>query len=103
MDKHDILNIIETQAKKLSPGYVRYAKLTMIELERNDLTSFVLIKHNDLREWWTKELERVTRRETRYAEDCKQYEIKRSAWEKLTAADRKILGLRRPVKPKQPE
>lgn len=103
MDKKDILDIIEAKTKKLTPGYVRYAKLTMIELERNDLTSFVLIKHDDLREWWTKEIERVTRQETRYAEACKQYEVKLAAWDKLTAADRKILGLRKPVKPKQPE
>lgn len=103
MDKHEILNIIEAKTKKLTSGYVRYAKLTMVELERNNLTSFVLIKHDDLRDWWTNELERVTRQETRYVEACKQYQIKMSAWEKLTVADRKILGLRKPVKPKQPD
>ena len=102
MDKYEILDKIEAKTKKLSPGYVRYAKLTMIELERNDLTSFVLIKHDDLRDWWTKELARVTRQEIRYAEAIAQYDIKLAAWGKLTAEDRKILGLRKPIKPKQP-
>ena len=102
MDKHEILDKIEAKTKKLTSGYVKYAKLTMIELERNDMTSFVLLKHDELRNWWTKELARVTQQETRYAEAVKQYEVKLTAWEKLTPVDRKILNLRKPIKPKQP-
>jgi len=100
MDKHDILEIIEKETAKLTPGYCRYAKLAMLELERNDMTSFVLLRNEELRVWWSGEIARIEKRYNRAAQARLEYEIKLSAWNKLTPEDRKVLGLRRPVEPK---
>lgn len=100
MDKHDILEIIQKEADKLAPGYVRYAKLAMLELERNDMTSFVLLRNDELRAWWSSEIDRIEKRYTRAAEARRAYEIKIEAWNKLTPEDRRVLGLRKPVEPK---
>jgi hypothetical protein len=103
MEKEKVLDIIEAKALKLTDGYVKMAKLAMVELERNDMTSFVLLKHDGLREWWQKEFARVTRQESRYANALETFHVKMSAWERLTPEDRKLLGLRKPVKPKAPQ
>lgn len=100
MDKHVILEIIEKETAKLSPGFVRYAKLAMLELERNDMTSFVLLRNEELRAWWSAEIARVENRYNRAVQARLEYEIKLSAWNKLTPEDRKVLGVRRPVEPK---
>lgn len=101
MDKHKVLDIIEEQTKKLTKGYVKYAKLAMVEIERNDLSSFVLLKNEELRTWWTNEMQRVSRKEERHAKAVEQYEIKMAAWDRLSADERKILGIRKPIRPKK--
>ena len=100
MDKSKVLDVIEAEVKKLTPGYVRYAKLAMLELERNDISAFVLLKNEELRSWWSGELNRVTARFKRAEYARKKYEIKLAAWNKLSAEDRKILNIRKPIAPK---
>ena len=100
MDKSKILDVIEQEVKSLTPGYVRYAKLAMLELERNDISAFVLLKNEELRTWWSGELNRVVSRFKRAEDARKRYEVKLAAWQKLSAEDRKILHLRKPIAPK---
>lgn len=100
MDKSEILNVIEQEVKSLTPGYVRYAKLAMLELERNDISAFVLLKNDELRQWWSNEITRVSARFERAEQARKKYEVKLAAWQKLTPQDRKILNLRKPLPPK---
>lgn len=101
MDKHQVLDIIEEKTKKLTGGYVKYAKLAMVEIERNDLSSFVLLKNEELRTWWTNEMKRVSQREEKHAKAVEQYDIKMAAWDRLSVEERKILGIRKPVRPKK--
>jgi hypothetical protein len=102
MERSEALDIIEQQARKLSNGYVKYSKLAMIELERNGISAFTLMRNEPLRAWWEREIQRVTRRETQYQEAVQVYELKRSAYERLTADERRLLGLRKPARPKKP-
>jgi hypothetical protein len=101
MERSEVLDIIEQQTKRLSNGYVKYSKLAMIELERNGISTFTLLRNDSLRSWWEKEIQRVTRRETQYLEAVRVYEVKLAAYERLTAEERRLLGLRKPVRPKK--
>jgi hypothetical protein len=101
MERSEALDIIEHQAKRLANSYVKYSKLAMIELERNNISAFALMRHEPLRVWWEREIQRVTRRETQYQEAVRVYELKRSAYERLTADERRLLGLRKPTRPKR--
>jgi hypothetical protein len=101
MERSEALDIIEHQARRLANGYVKYSKLAMIELERNNLSAFVLMRNEPLRVWWEKEIQRVTRRETQYQEAVRVYELKRAAYERLSADERRLLGLRKPTRPKK--
>jgi hypothetical protein len=101
MERSEVLDIIEQRAKKLSNSYVKYSKLAMIELERNNISAFALMRNEPLRVWWEREIQRVTRRETQYQEALRIYELKRAAYERLTADERRLLGLRKPTRPKK--
>ena len=101
MERSEALDIIEHQARRLANGYVKYSKLAMIELERNNISAFALMRNEPLRVWWEREIQRVTRRETRYQEAVRVYELKRAAYERLTADERRLLGLRKPTRPKK--
>jgi hypothetical protein len=101
MERSEVLDIIEHQARRLANGYVKYSKLAMIELERNNISAFALMRHEPLRTWWEREIQRVTRRETQYQEAVRVYELKRAAYERLTAEERRLLGLRKPTRPKK--
>jgi hypothetical protein len=102
MERSKALDIIEQQARKLSDGYVKYSKLAMIELERNGISAFTLMRNEPLRAWWEREIQRVTRRETQYQAALRVYELKQSAYNRLTADERRLLGLRKPTRPKKP-
>ena len=101
MERSDVLDIIEQQTKRLTNGYVKYSKLAMIELERNGISTFPLLRNDPIRTWWEKEIQRVTRRETQYLEAVRVYELKLAAYERLTAEERRLLGLRKPTRPKK--
>ena len=101
MERSEVLDIIEHQARRLANGYVKYSKLAMIELERNNISAFALMRNEPLRTWWEREIQRVTRRETQYLEAVRVYELKRAAYERLTADERRLLGLRKPTRPKK--
>jgi hypothetical protein len=101
MERSEALDLIEQQARKLSNGYVKYSKLAMIELERNNISAFALMRNEPLRVWWEKEIQRVTRRETQYLEALRVYELKQAAYKRLTADERRLLGLRKPTRPKK--
>jgi hypothetical protein len=101
MERNEVLDIIEHQARRLANGYVKYSKLAMIELERNGISAFALMRNEPLRVWWEREIQRVTRRETQYLEAVRVYELKRAAYERLSADERRLLGLRKPTRPKK--
>lgn len=101
MERKEVLDKIEAKARTLTDGYVKYAKLAMVELERANLTSFVLLKHDDLGKWWAGEIKRETAKETKYQEALKVYDVKMAAWSRLDESERKILGIRKPTKPKK--
>lgn len=101
MERKEVLDIIEAKAKTLTDGYVKFSKLAMLELDRNNLTSFVMLKHPDLGKWWANEVRRVTAKENQYQAALKAYDVKMAAWNRLDESERKILGLRKPIKPRK--
>ncbi len=78
----------------------RIAKKIMVELVKAGYADFILLRDDEVNKWWTNLVATATEAFRVYDEKLKLYEVKMAAFEKLTEADRKVLGLRKPVKPK---
>ncbi len=78
----------------------RIARKVMIELVKAGYADFLLLRDDEVREWWDKVYSGVRAKFERYQEKVRNYELKLSAYEKLTPEQRKVLGVRKPIKPK---
>lgn len=102
--QEDILNYILTHAVGNGSYYNTdlnsIAKKIMVELVKTGYADFILLRDDEVNKWWTKLVERATDAFEAHREKMQLYEIKLAGYEKLSEADRKILGVRKPVKPK---
>ena len=76
------------------------ARKVMIELVKAGYADFLLLRDDDVRNWWDKIYRGVRAKFERHQEKVRVYNIKLEAYNRLTAAERKILGIRKPQKPK---
>lgn len=104
--QEEILNYIANHASGNSDyGYGgtvpnRIAKKVMVELVKAGYADFILLRDDEVNKWWTKLLDKAVEEIQVYKEKMRMYEIKLSGYEKLSEEDRKILGIRKPIKPK---
>ncbi len=99
----DILNHIE---KSNSGDFYgnrdqRIARKVMIELVKAGRSEFLLLRDDEVSKWWGSIVTSATKAVEIYREKLRIYEIKQSAWSKLTEEDRKILKIRKPIAPKK--
>lgn len=65
----------------------------MEELERNGKEDFLLLKDDNLREWWTGHKAEVARKEAERLEKERIETIRKEAFAKLSLEEREVLGL----------
>lgn len=101
-----LVKYIETHAIELKIGYVyestsgRIAKKIMLELIKAGYADFILLRDDEVSAWWNSLIKAANTAFYAYQEQLRLYELKLSAWEKLSDDERKMLKIRKPIKPK---
>ena len=70
-----------------------FAIAAMNELERDGKADFLLLKHDNLREWWTGHKAEEARKEAERLEKERIARVKEEALAKLSMEERQVLGL----------
>lgn len=78
----------------------RLARKVMVELVKAGRAEFLLLRDDEVSTWWNGIVGGIQTKIAKYKEKMAIYELKSQAYNKLTAAERKTLGIRKPVKPK---
>ena len=78
----------------------RIARKVMIELVKAGRAEFLLLRDDEVSGWWNKLYGGIETKFAKHQERVRVYNIKMDAYNKLTAAERKTLGIRKPQKPK---
>lgn len=78
----------------------RLARKVMIELVKAGRAEFLLLRDDEVSKWWGDIVGSIKGKIIRHKEKVRVYELKLQAYNKLTAAERKTLGIRKPIKPK---
>lgn len=98
----DILKFIISSAD--AGGYFtkaeRISRKVMVELVKAGRAEFLLLRDDEVSDWWGKIYNGVHERFAKHQEKIRQYNIKLEAYDKLSKEERKILGIRKPTKPK---
>ncbi len=103
LEKQEILEFI-TKGLDSNDAYItkegKIARKVMIELVKAGRAEFLLLRDDEVANWWNKIYGGVQDKFAKYQEKVRVYNIKLEAYNKLTAAERKTLGIRKPQKPK---
>lgn len=80
----------------------KIAARLMIELLKanGSVVMALFLKDDRLRIWWNSKVEYAKNKLSEKAEKRRLYELKLAAYERLTPAERKTLGIRKPSKPR---
>jgi hypothetical protein len=78
----------------------RISRKVMVELVKAGRAEFLLLRDDEVSKWWNDIVGSIQAKIARHKEKMAIYELKLQAYNKLTAAERKTLGIRKPVKPK---
>lgn len=79
-----------------------HAKKIMLELVKAGYADFLLLRDDDISKWWDDIVSIARSGLENQKEKIRLYKIKSRAYERLSPEDRKILGLKKPIKPKYP-
>ena len=81
--------------KKKCDALAGIAHIAMQTLEENNMADFVLLKHNDIRDWWTERKLEIQRRHAEAETKARRALVKQRALSKLTEEELSALGLKR--------
>lgn len=81
--------------KKQCDRLANFAYIALKHLEDNNMQDFVLIKHDDLRDWWKGHKEDLARAEEARQARLRRAEIKERALARLSDEEKEALGLKR--------
>lgn len=79
----------------------RIARKVMIELIKAGRAEFLILRDDEISSWWSNIYNTAQARFDKYNEKVAIYNTKMEAYNKLSADERKILGIRKPLKPKE--
>ena len=82
--------------KKHADRLARMACAAMEELEDNGIAEVLLLKNDELREWWAAHKEADRKEKARIAEKERKERVKAEALAKLSSEERELLGLAKP-------
>ena len=71
------------------------AHIAMQTLEENNIADFVLLKHDDVRDWWKERKLEIQRRNAEVEAKARKAEIKARALARLTEEEKEALGLKK--------
>lgn len=101
---NEILDFIVSGAGDADAYYLtkpeKIARKVMVELVKAGRSEFLLLRDDEVSQWWGKLYNGVHEKFEKYKERVRVYEIKLAAYERLSKEDRKALGIRKPQKPK---
>ena len=80
----------------------RIARKAMVSLVKSGHATFLFLRDDESRNWWSKTVKQAAAAVERNKEAWRTYEIKQRAYDRLSEEDRKILKLRKPTMPKCP-
>lgn len=72
----------------------RIACAVMTALEENGQEDFILLQNEEVREWWAEHKEFDRQRRAKEAERKRIAQVKKEALAKLSAEERKVLGIK---------
>ena len=81
--------------KKKCDALAGIAHIAMQTLEENNMADFVLLKHDDIRDWWKERKIEITRRNAEAEARARKAEVKARALARLTEEEKEALGLKR--------
>lgn len=81
----------------------RILRKSMVSLVKSGHATFLFISDDESRDWWSKTVKQAAAIVENNREAWRKYEIKQAAWDRLSIADRKTLGIRTPAMPKFPK
>jgi hypothetical protein len=80
----------------------RILRKSMVALVKSGHATFLFLRDDESRNWWSKIVKQASATVEKNRETWRIYEIKQRAYDRLSEADRKILKLRKPTKPRVP-
>ena len=81
--------------KKKCDALAGIAHIAMQTLEENGIADFVLLKHDDVRDWWKERKLEIERRNAEVEAKARKAEIKARALARLTEEEKVALGLKK--------
>lgn len=92
-----------TDKKNFFNMHERILRKTMVQLVKSGHATFLFLRDDESRDWWSKTVKQASTTVEKRREAWRIYEIKQKAWDRLSEADRKALGIRKPTMPKGPK
>lgn len=80
----------------------RLLRKSMVQLVKSGHASFLFLYDDESRDYWSKLVKQAAATVEKNREAWRIYEVKQRAYDRLSEADRKILKLREPSKPRSP-
>ena len=93
-DKELFDYIIATAGNKIN----RIAVKAMIELIKTGGSSFLVLRDEEVADWWSKLVNESRDNIEDHKDRLRKYDLKLQAYEKLSPAERRALGIRKPTK-----
>lgn len=84
------------ELKKQADMLARIACKALQELEDNKISEVLLLKDDEVREWWAKHKEADRKERERVAELERRERVKKEALARLSAEEKELLGLAKP-------
>tara|TARA_R110000868_G_scaffold375916_2_gene640597 strand:- start:48 stop:368 length:321 start_codon:yes stop_codon:yes gene_type:complete len=71
----------------------------MVELVKQQGEVFLLLKDDQINKWWSEKVTTAKKTLILRKEKLRLYNIRMGVWDRLSASERKLLGLTKPKKP----
>lgn len=81
--------------KKKCDQLAGIAHIAMQTLEENNMADFVLLKHDDIRDWWTERKVELLRQRAMAEAKARRAELRARALARLTDEEKEALGLKK--------
>lgn len=78
----------------------RIARKVMVELIKAGRAEFLLLRDEEIASWWGSLYNGAHAKMAKHKEKLRVYTVKLEVYNKLTAEERRSLGIRKPVKPR---
>jgi len=103
MERDQLLELMTQRVSRVRLNQGRYAIMAMLELERNGMADFVLLRNDDLRNWWLQLMADFEKNWQRYLQEQSEFHIRLAVWKRLSIGERRVLNITKPREPTEPD